>query len=198
MTRLAREALRGRAQTVLGPVEPPALGPTLMHEHLIWDIRTPAMRADPDQGPEITLCNCFAINYGRKRKAPGNLRFRCEPTALAEPAALRAAGGRTMVELTCGGLDPDPAALARLAAESGLHIVMGCGHSVHEYQDPANKTRDAEDFAQEMIDGVQVGPGAPRCAPASSARSAARRPGRRRSGASCAAPCWRWRRRGLR
>lgn len=157
MTRLTRDALRGRAQTVLGVIDPVALGPTLMHEHLIWDIRTPTMRAEPDQGPEITLCNCFAINYGRKRKVPGNLRFRCEPTALAELAVLREAGGRTMVELTCGGLDPDPGALARLAAESGLNIVMGCGHYVHEYQDPANASRGPDDFAREIIDQVQVG-----------------------------------------
>ncbi len=157
MTRLTRDALRGRAQTVLGLVDPAELGPTLMHEHLIWDIRTPAMRAEPDQGPEITLCNCFAINYGRKRKVPGNLRFRCEPTALAELALMRQAGGRTMVELTCGGLDPDPKALARLAAESDLHIVMGCGHYVHEYQDPANATRGPDDFAREIIDQVQLG-----------------------------------------
>jgi phosphotriesterase-related protein len=154
--RMTRDALRGRAQTVLGPVDPAELGPTLMHEHLIWDIRTPAMRADPDQGPEITLCNCFSINYGRK-KVPGNLRFRCEPTAVAELAAMRASGGRTLVELSSGGLDPDPAALARLAAEAGLHIIMGCGHYVHEYQDPANASRGAEDFAREMVDQVQLG-----------------------------------------
>jgi hypothetical protein len=36
-----------------------------MHEHLIWDIRSPAMAAKRDQGPEITLCNCFRMNYGR-------------------------------------------------------------------------------------------------------------------------------------
>lgn len=155
--RMTREALRGRAQTVLGPVDPAALGPTLMHEHLIWDIRTPAMRAEPDQGPEITLCNCFAINYGRKRKVPRNLRFRCEPTAVAELAELKAAGGRTVVELSSGGLDPDPAALARLAAEAGLNIIMGCGHYVHEYQDAANATRTPEDFAREMVDQVQLG-----------------------------------------
>jgi phosphotriesterase-related protein len=155
--RLTRDEMRGKAQTVLGLIDPAELGPTLMHEHLIWDIRSPAMRANPDQGPEITLCNCFAINYGRKRKVPANLRFRCEPTALGELQAMREAGGRTMVELTCGGLDPDPPALARLAAEAGLNIVMGCGHYVNEYQDPANATRDPEDFAREIADQLQAG-----------------------------------------
>jgi hypothetical protein len=46
--RPSRDELRGKAQTVLGLIDPAELGPTLMHEHLLWDIRTPAMKADPD------------------------------------------------------------------------------------------------------------------------------------------------------
>ncbi|MBS0519879.1 MAG: aryldialkylphosphatase [Proteobacteria bacterium] len=153
---MTRAALRGRAQTVLGPVDPAALGPTLMHEHLLWDIRTPAMRADPDQGPEITLCNCFAINYGR-RKVPGNFRLSCEATAGEELRLMAQAGGRTVVELSSGGLDPRPNGLASLARTTGVHIVMGCGHYVDEYQPEANRTRGAESFAAEMIEQIQVG-----------------------------------------
>ena len=56
--RLDCDTLRGKAQTVLGPIDPAGLGPTLMHEHLIWDVRSPAMRAEADRRPGITLCNC--------------------------------------------------------------------------------------------------------------------------------------------
>ena len=42
---MSRDQLRGHAQTVLGLIDPAALGPTLMHEHLLWDIRTPAVDA---------------------------------------------------------------------------------------------------------------------------------------------------------
>jgi phosphotriesterase-related protein len=156
MTRLTRDALRGRAQSVLGPVDPTTLGPTLMHEHLLWDIRTPAMRADPNQGPEIALCNCFAIGYGT-RKAPRNYRFTCEATAAAELRGMAAAGGRTVVELTVGGLDPNPEGLARLARETGSTIIMGCGHYVDEYLHGPVRDRSVEQFAQEMVDQVQLG-----------------------------------------
>jgi phosphotriesterase-related protein len=157
MTRLTREEMSGRAQTVLGLIDPEALGPTLMHEHLLWDIRTPAMRADPDQGPEITLCNCYAINYARKRKAPGNYRLTCETTATDELRLLAAAGGRTVVELSSGGLDPRPNGLVALARDAGVNVIMGCGHYVHEYQPEANAARSVESFASEMIDQVQIG-----------------------------------------
>ena len=103
----SREELKGKAQTVRGLVEPSALGPTLMHEHLLWDIRTPAMQADPDQGPEIALCNCWQINYGT-RKALSNYVFFDREIATDEVAKMRTAGGQTVVELTVGGLKPDP------------------------------------------------------------------------------------------
>lgn len=156
MKRATRESLRGRAQTVLGTVDPAQLGPTLMHEHLLWDIRTPAMRADPDQGPQITLCNCFAINYGR-RKAPRNFRLSSESIAADELRLLAQSGGRCVVELSSGGLDPQPEGLARLSRDTGVAIVMGCGHYVDEYQPDTNRARGVEDFAAEMIDQVQSG-----------------------------------------
>jgi phosphotriesterase-related protein len=154
--RHTRDILRGKAQTVLGMVDPATLGPTLMHEHLLWDIRTPAMRANPDQGPDIALCNCFAINYGRK-KIPGNFRLLCEATATEEVRLMAEQGGRTVVELSSGGLDPRPNGLLAVARDAGVNIVMGCGHYVDEYQPDANRVRSVESFASEMVEQIQVG-----------------------------------------
>lgn len=151
--RVSRDILRGQAQTVLGLIDPAALGPTLMHEHLIWDIRTPAMVVDPDQGPEISLCNCFRLNYGRK-KSPNNLMLRCRDTASEAVSEMMAVGGRTIVELSSGGLDPDPEGYVRIAQATGAHIVMGCGHYVDDYQAPKNRDRGVDDFAAEIVDQV--------------------------------------------
>jgi len=156
MSPVIRDQLRGKAQTVLGVVDPNELGPTLMHEHLIWDIRTAEMTADPDQGPDVCLCNCFRMNYGRW-KVPNNLVSRCRDTAVREVRGMIEAGGRTLVELSSGGLKPDPEGLAQIAAATGAHIVMGCGHYVHDYQDRHNDKRSVESFAREMIDQVFAG-----------------------------------------
>ena len=61
---MTRDALKGKIQTVLGPIAPEALGRTLMHEHVLCDIRPPATRGDNDLGPEITLENVWQINHG--------------------------------------------------------------------------------------------------------------------------------------
>ncbi len=156
MTRLTRDEIRGKAQTVLGAIDPAELGATLMHEHLLWDIRPPEQRAWLDQGPEIDLCNCWSINFGT-RKVPRNLRFTCEDTQTAELSDMRAAGGRTVVELSSGGLEPRPNGLVALSRQSGAHIVMGCGHYVDAYIPAANRSRSADSFASEMLDQVQVG-----------------------------------------
>lgn len=156
MARVTRDDLRGKAQTVRGIVDPAVLGATLMHEHLLWDIRTPAMRADPDQGPDICLCNYYACSTGA-RKVPNNLVFVDSAIATDEVGRMRRAGGRSIVELTVGGLDPDPRGLRKIAEATDTHIVMGCGHYVDEYQDPANRTRRVEDFAAEMIEQLTVG-----------------------------------------
>ena len=54
-------------------------------------------------------------------------------------------GGDAIVELTCGGLSPDPAGLRRIAAGTGVHLIMGCGYYVNDYQDPKNHGRSVDD-----------------------------------------------------
>ena len=59
--------------------------------------------------------------------------------------------------MTIGGLEPDPEGLAKVSRATGCHIVMGCGHYVEEYQDPANHARDVDSFVSEIIDQVEAG-----------------------------------------
>jgi phosphotriesterase-related protein len=153
MSRLSHSDLQGKAQTVQGIIDAATLGPTLMHEHLLWDIRTPKMQADPEPGPDICLSNVWKINYG-SRKAPNNLVFFDRDIATAEVRKMRAAGGRSLVDLTVGGLKPDPDGLVQIASATDTHIVMGCGHYVDEYQDAANHNRSIDQFATEMVSQI--------------------------------------------
>jgi phosphotriesterase-related protein len=150
MAAVDRASLRGFVQTVLGPIAPRELGATLMHEHLLVDIRRPSERGVEHLGPEVRLDNVWAINYGSLSAARKYL-LDDVVAATDEVRRMREAGGRSVVELTCGGLSPQPNALAEIARATGTHIVMGCGHYVDEFQDPANRRRGVEDFAHEMV-----------------------------------------------
>ena len=123
-------------QTVLGPIEPGALGFTLPHEHTqiaLWHIEN---RWDYWQ---LT---------------------RDEPLILDELARFRAAGGSGLVDLTLPGVGRDPAWLRRLAEASGLHLVMGCGWYRTAYYPPEAliDRRSVDDLADELVgealDGV--------------------------------------------
>jgi phosphotriesterase-related protein len=156
MARLTRDQMKGKAQTVLGLIDPAELGSTLMHEHLIWNITPPPLRSDPPPTEPLDLFRWWDLSTS-------TLKDYRNTTQLDAGAATRAAaevvqhGGRTIVELTIGGLMPDPAGLAQASRDSGAQIVMGCGHYVHDYQDPANAERSVDELAQEMVDQIQLG-----------------------------------------
>jgi len=150
--------MKGKIQTVLGLIEPDQLGRTLMHEHVLCDIRPPTTRGDNDLGPEITLENVWQLNYGRGIKRAGRkYMLDLEDIATREVEMMKHDGGDAIVELTCGGLSPDPAGLRRIAEGTGVHLVMGCGYYVNDYQDPKNHGRAVDDFAQEMIGQILNG-----------------------------------------
>jgi len=124
-------------QTVLGPIEPSALGFTLPHEHTqiaLWHI---AGRWDYWQ---LT---------------------RDEPIILAELARFRAAGGSGLVDLTLPGVGRDPDWLVGLAKASGLHLVMGCGWYRTAYYPPEAMIdrRSVDDLADGLVREIEVGVG---------------------------------------
>jgi predicted metal-dependent phosphotriesterase family hydrolase len=124
-------------QTVLGPIEPTALGVTLPHEHTqiaLWQI--------PARWDYWQLT-------------------RDETVILEELAYFRAAGGSGLVDLTLPGVGRDPAWLAGLARASGLHIVMGCGWYRESYYPPDllidRRTVDA--LADQLVGEIDGGVG---------------------------------------
>ena len=62
-----RETLRGKVQTVRGLIVPDALGPTLMHEHLLCDVTQPGLAAA--DGEEVNALNALLIEKGLLTRA---------------------------------------------------------------------------------------------------------------------------------
>jgi predicted metal-dependent phosphotriesterase family hydrolase len=124
-------------QTVLGPIDPADLGVTLPHEHTqiaLWHVR--------DRWDYWQLT--------RDREA-----------ILEELGQYRAAGGRSLVDLTVDGVGRDPAWLVDLAGASGLHVVMGSGWYRQAYYPPTLDVdrRSVEDLADELVREIEGGVG---------------------------------------
>lgn len=141
-------------QTVLGPIEPARLGVTLMHEHLL--IENPSF-VRPDDEPGRTLAEApFTLgNLGWIRRNwtshRANLVLDDEALAIAELAPFRATGGGAVVDCTVPGIARDPAALARIAGATGLHVVMGAGAYVGPTHPREIEGLDEDHLAARMV-----------------------------------------------
>lgn len=119
--------------TVLGPVNPSALGVTMMHEHLILD-------------HESSYRGGFIA------------RLEDVDVAVDEVAELKRLGGQTLVELTTGDIGRDPSQLKKIASRSGLNIVASTGY----YAEPVYRQevfeltidRLAERMIAELDEGI--------------------------------------------
>jgi phosphotriesterase-related protein len=162
VTRAGRP-LAGQVQTVLGPVGAEALGITLPHEHLLIDFSV--MFAEPAAAPDrararepVSLANLGWVRRHFNANLD-NLRLEDEAVARDEILLFKDAGGGAVVDPTPRTLARDPAALARLARATGLHVVMGAGYYVAASH-PADMDRRTEDaLAREMIADVTAGVG---------------------------------------
>lgn len=152
------EARRGRIQTVCGLIEPEDLGPTLMHEHVLWDVTRPEVRARCGAGDEveIRLDTVWEINR-RSILDFGNQHNHDRGVALAELVRLKESGGSAIVDLSNLGLEPDPEGLRQLSEESGVHVIQGAGYYVDEYMPEDVKARSIDELAAEMIEQVEEG-----------------------------------------
>lgn len=147
-------ALAGKVQTVLGTIEPAALGPTLMHEHLLVDF-TPAPRR-PEHNVPITLENRWQMDYDWP-DAPGNRCMLDREIATREMQKLRREGGRTLVDVSTAQMLLDPAGLRLVAERTGMHIIRGAGRYIQEFLDATESERSVEALLADILTDIGRG-----------------------------------------
>ncbi|MEI8145024.1 MAG: aryldialkylphosphatase [Alphaproteobacteria bacterium] len=141
--------------TVTGSRSPKELGATLMHEHVICDLTKPEWRSDPPPRLDIDLDNRFELDY--RPMVPGHHRLSDETVAADDLNAFRAAGGSAIVDLTTGGIDPDPEALKRLSEAAGVAVILGAGFYTEGYQSAEVLALHVEEIAEIIITQLTKG-----------------------------------------
>ena len=117
--------------TVLGPVPPDQLGVTLLHEHLIFDLRF----SDPDE----------------------NRRMVDPAVAVEDMRRLSAAGGRALVEQSCQGIGRNPYLLRQIAEQCHIHIIASTGFYRVGAHPAYVSTESVQPLADRMIRDVKEG-----------------------------------------
>jgi phosphotriesterase-related protein len=151
----------GKVQTVLGLVEPCALGVTMPHEHLFVDISSmfdpPTEASDRSRAyAPFALEHLGWIRLHYFRHYP-NLVLDEEDTAASELALYKAAGGSTIVDVSTPGIGRDPRALARVARTTGVHVVMATGFYVVATHPAEVAVMTEADVASRMIEEIRDG-----------------------------------------
>ena len=155
--------LSGKILTVLGPIDPSELGPTLGHEHILIDytggykegrLKT-ATRAAAYLEP-LTLKNLSDVRSGLVLNRD-NLLLTDVDLAIREVLEFKRWGGDGIIDTTSIGLGRDPEGLAQIARGSGLDIIMGAGYYVESYHPPEMKTWTVEEVALSIIKDITVG-----------------------------------------
>ncbi|WP_169239964.1 phosphotriesterase family protein [Candidatus Roseilinea sp. NK_OTU-006] len=121
----------GKIRTVLGDIEPTALGLTYMHEHVIT--HPPADVADRDLAMESIAA------------------------ATRELTSFFLAGGRALVEMTPRDYGRDPQALREISAATGVHIICTTGWLKDKFCRRWVEERTVNELADEMIREIEEG-----------------------------------------
>ena len=96
------EKIQTRVGSGLRP-DPPPLGPTLMHEHLLIDLVPPRLAEDADRDDvEIRPACKLLENHGITGSKPSLKNYRLDQVdvAIEEVTEMQAAGGQSIVDLT--------------------------------------------------------------------------------------------------
>jgi phosphotriesterase-related protein len=152
---------KGSVMTGAGAMNADDLGITLTHEHLVADTscwrlppRTERQRRIADQPISMEILSDV------RRDATifiDNMILDDAPLVISELSEFTALGGRTVVELTVGGLKPNHRKAREIARAAGVNIVFGCGYYI-ERSHPANvKHETVDSLAQGFIDTIQRG-----------------------------------------
>ena len=111
-------------RTVLGDIDPKAVGSVMFHEHVLFDIVPPG--ATGDREAEIVAQDRWQIDYC-SNKMPANAHQSDTVIAAQELCHFADDGGSLIVDQSVGGLARDPAGLAQVARAAGVHVVAAAG-----------------------------------------------------------------------
>jgi phosphotriesterase-related protein len=155
--------MKGKVQTVLGPIEPGQMGVTLTHEHLLIDLdgyfsqaEEASMRLYADRPVTMDILGKMGKLWFRNH---ANLKVLDEQLAIKEALRFRHAGGDSMVDTTSIGIARDPLALTRISRATGLNVVMGGSYYIPLFHPADMDEREEGAIEDEIVRDITVGVG---------------------------------------
>ncbi|XP_055847843.1 phosphotriesterase-related protein-like, partial [Episyrphus balteatus] len=151
---------------VLGPISPNLLGRTLTHEHLEVDLEK-FLCPPPNEFKEFFEKKISLETIGYVRQYPyssfENIKFCDEESRSAvkkDIALYKKYGGGGIVENTSIGLTRNLELMVDIQKETGVNIIAGTGHYLHDHQTSDHLAMTVEQmvdlYSKEIITGIDV------------------------------------------
>lgn len=155
------EQTKGKIMTVRGLIAPEALGTTISHEHLVFDL---SCYLNPSTDPEeaklfdkpVAIDNLHFVNnnpYGNR----DNCVVRDPAIPIEELKLFTKKGGNSIIDVTLDDFGRDAAAMLEISEKADVNIVAGCGHYIKSAHPAYVHEMTVEQLAQEIIDEFRNG-----------------------------------------
>ena len=149
-------------ETVCGKINNEDLGVTLPHEHVFIDLRIVAEPPKKEEKPyyfeKVRLDNRYRI-YTDPYEIEDNIVYDDFDVAVNELKLYKQNGGDSIVDVTLDEIARNPLLLKQASIESGVKIVMGCGHYIDVAHPKFINDLTSFQLADEMIKDITVGVG---------------------------------------
>lgn len=151
--------------TVLGPISPEQLGPTMTHEHSVidvacWFVEPAEASRKRDSNRPVEMSMLSDLRRRPFSTTRDNVVLEDEDLIIREMQHYQRAGGKSIVDTTCIGLGRDPLALQRISRATGLNIVMGTGFYVENAHPDYVRDMSADELSKiierDCAEGVEA------------------------------------------
>ena len=149
--------------TVLGEVDIKKLGIVTPHEHIFIDMSV--FFSEPEEISSKLIAHApvtidkLGILKRNNFAMLDNVQMMDYETQKKEIMEFKYAGGRTVVDASNHGLGRDPTLLKRIAIDTGLNIICGCGYYVASAQDDQTLQLTVEEMEADIVRDLTVGIG---------------------------------------
>jgi phosphotriesterase-related protein len=147
-------------RTVTGDIQKKDLGFTSAHEHLLIDLRplVDIPKNNPEFFQPLSLDNRYLVNED-PYALYDNANMTDEQAAVREMSLFKKFGGNAVIDVTLDEIARNPSALKRISQQTGVHVIMGCGHYIDGALPSAVRNMREEQLAEEMIRDITHGVG---------------------------------------
>jgi len=147
----------GKVITVNGPIEPSQLGATLMHEHLLVDLRHGRKKNNLKEEPKREKFSLYSRSQTYTVGDLDSSYVHNVKDAVKEVTLYKNLGGKSIVDVSTINMNRKPYSIQKIAQATNVNIVMATGFYHSSYHPDDMDQRSLDNLVATMVDEIVNG-----------------------------------------